>query len=148
MKKILATALVILVIIVGCFIIPSLTNDDDINNSAQDTQYTQGVNHESEHHDSEHHDGDHHQYYFRNQSNLDSHYHKHGIEMGFSSAEEYEQAASDVVNDSRALHKLEAEDGDDVYYIEETNEFVVVSTDGHIRTYFNPDAGKSYFDRQ
>ena len=36
----------------------------------------------------------------------------------------------------------------DVYYKEDTNEFVVVSTDGYIRTYFNPDSGKKYFDRQ
>ena len=56
--------------------------------------------------------------------------------------------ASDVVNDPESLHKTEKEDGDDVYYKEDTNEFVVVSTDGYIRTYFNPDAGKKYFDRQ
>ena len=31
---------------------------------------------------------------------------------------------------------------------EDTNEFVVVSTMGSIRTYFNPDSGKKYFDRQ
>ena len=43
---------------------------------------------------------------------------------------------------------LNKEDGDDVYYKENTNEFVVVSTDGYIRTYFNPDSGKKYFDRQ
>lgn len=42
----------------------------------------------------------------------------------------------------------EAEDGDDVYYIEDTNEFVVVSPDGYLRTYFNTDAGKDYYDRQ
>ena len=87
-------------------------------------------------------------YYFRSQSTLDSHYEKHGIEMGFSSAEEYEAAASDVANSPDALHKTEKEDGDDVYYIEATNEFVVVSTDGYIRTYFLPSGGKAYFDRQ
>ena len=38
------------------------------------------------------------------------------------------------------------EDGDDVYYIEETNEFVIVSTDGYIRTYFYPRDGIEYFD--
>ena len=65
-----------------------------------------------------------------------------------SSAEEYEAAASAVVNNPESLHKTEAEDGDDVYYLEETNEFVVVSTDGYIRTYFLPDGGKAYFDRQ
>lgn len=68
--------------------------------------------------------------------------------MGFVSSEEYEMAASDVVNNPKSLHKTEKEDGDDVYYKEDTNEFVVVSTDGHIRTYFNPDSGKKYFDRQ
>ena len=45
-------------------------------------------------------------------------------------------------------YELEKEDGDDVYYLEETNEFVVVSTDGFIRTYFCPDSGKKYFDKQ
>lgn len=83
--------------------------------------------------------------HFRNSSLLEQHYQKHGIEMGFSSAEEYEKAAAAVVTDSRVLHKTEAEDGDDVYYIEETNEFVIVSTDGYIRTYFNPNRGINYF---
>ena len=68
--------------------------------------------------------------------------------MGFDSADEYEAAASAVVNNPEALHKIEKEDGDDVYYVEETNEFVVVSTDGYIRTYFLPSSGKRYYDRQ
>lgn len=87
-------------------------------------------------------------YYFRSSKLLNSHYEKHGIEMGFASAREYEKAASDVVNNPAALHKTEAEDGDDVYYVEETNEFVVVSTDGYIRTYFNPGGGIDYYNRQ
>ena len=68
--------------------------------------------------------------------------------MGFSSPEDYEKAAAAVVNSPSALHKTESEDGDDIYYIEETNEFVVVSTDGFIRTYFLPDAGIKYYNRQ
>lgn len=88
------------------------------------------------------------EYRFRNKSLLNNHYEKHGIEMGFESAEEYEKAASDVVNSPDALYKKEKEDNDDIYYIEETNEFVVVSTDGYLRTYFLPDKGKAYFDRQ
>jgi hypothetical protein len=88
------------------------------------------------------------QYTFRNEKLLKEHFEKHGIEMGFSSEEEYQQAASDVANDPEALHKLEKEDGDDVYYLEETNEFVVVSTDGFIRTYFCPDSGIKYFEKQ
>ncbi len=88
------------------------------------------------------------QYRFRNSELLEEHYEKHGIEMGFSSAREYENAAAAVIGSPGVLHKLEAEDNDDVYYLESTNEFVIVSTDGYIRTYFKPDSGKDYFDRQ
>lgn len=87
-------------------------------------------------------------YKFRSKKLLDQHYEKHGKEMGFVSAADYEKAASDVVNNPDALHKIEKEDGDYVYYVEATNEFVIVSTDGYIRTYFLPSAGKSYYDRQ
>ncbi len=85
---------------------------------------------------------------FRNEKLLTQHYEKHGIEMGFGSAVDYEAAACAVVNNPNALHKIEAEDGDDIYYLEASNEFVVVSTDGYIRTYFKPDSGKKYYDKQ
>ena len=85
---------------------------------------------------------------FRNSELLYEHYRKHGVEMGFSSASAYEAAAVRVVEDSDSLHKLEAEDGDDVYYLERTNELVIVSTDGYIRTYFKPDDGIEYYNRQ
>lgn len=87
-------------------------------------------------------------YTFKNQALKDEHYKKHGIEMGFANADEYEKAASNVVKNPKALHKKEAEDGDDVYYLEATNEFVIMSRRGYIRTYFLPDAGKAYYDRQ
>ncbi|MBO6138154.1 MAG: hypothetical protein J6O71_06030 [Lachnospiraceae bacterium] len=87
-------------------------------------------------------------YTFRTPELRLSHFTKHGIDMGFTTEEAYEEAASRVISNPNALHKTEAEDGDDVYYIEDTNEFVVLSTDGYIRTYFNPDNGKAYFDRQ
>ncbi len=83
---------------------------------------------------------------FRSEERLQSHYEKHGVQMGFSSAEEYLAAANAVVSNPEALHKLEAEDGDDVYYLESTGEFVVVSQKGYIRTYYLAD--KDYFDRQ
>lgn len=85
---------------------------------------------------------------FRSEELLSEHYEKHGIEMGFSSAQDYERAAAAVVSSPEALHKLEKEDNDDVYYLESTNEFVIISTDGYIRTYFKPDSGKAYFDKQ
>ena len=87
-------------------------------------------------------------YVFRNQRLLNEHYEKHGIEMGFASAESYQAAASAVITNPNSLFKIEAEDGDGVYYLEATNEFVVLSTDGYIRTYFLPSSGKAYFDRQ
>ena len=88
------------------------------------------------------------QYTVRNTELLEEHYQKHGIEMGFSSVEAYLAAANQVVNNSAVLSKKEEEDGDDVYYLEETNEFVVISTDGYIRTYFCPEDGIDYYNRQ
>ena len=85
---------------------------------------------------------------FRKESLLEQHYEKHGIEMGFDNEEDYQAAAIAVVNNPDSLHKTEKEDGDDVYFLEATGEFVVVSTDGYIRTYFIPSGGKAYFDRQ
>ena len=85
---------------------------------------------------------------FRNRKYKDQHYTKHGEEMGFTDADAYEAAAAAVVNDPSSLHKIEKEDGDDVYYREADNAFVVVSTDGYIRTFFYPNGGKKYFDRQ
>lgn len=83
---------------------------------------------------------------FRNQSLLESHYEKHGMEMGFSSAVEYEEAASAVALNPKSLHRYEQEDGDSVYFLESTGEFVIVSRDGYIRTYYYAD--KAYFERQ
>lgn len=83
---------------------------------------------------------------FRNDKLLNSHYKKHGIEMGYDSASEYVAAANAVIFNPNSLHKLEAEDGDDVFFLEATDEFVVVSTDGYIRTYYYADI--DYFNRQ
>ena len=86
-------------------------------------------------------------YQFRSEDKLNSHFEKHGHEMGFSTEQEYLDAANTLINNPLALHKNEAEDGDDIYYLEETNEIAFVSTDHYIRTYFIC-SGKDYFDRQ
>ena len=62
------------------------------------------------------------------------------------SAEEYLAAANAVVANPAALHKLQAEDGDDLYFLESTGEFVVVSPAGYLRTYYLTD--RDYFERQ
>ena len=87
-------------------------------------------------------------YTFRNDRLLNQHYEKHGIEMGFATIEEYVAAANAVIYHPDALHKQEAEDNDDVYFLEATNECVVVSTDGYIRTYFIASGGIDYYNRQ
>ena len=87
-------------------------------------------------------------YWFRTKSLRDSHYEKHGIEMGFESPEAYIEAANKVICNPDALHKLEAEDNDHVYFLEETNEFVVLSQDGYLRTYYIANGGIDYFNRQ
>lgn len=87
-------------------------------------------------------------YTFRSENLLQEHYQKHGLAMGFDNSEEYLDAANRVVNNPEALHKIEQEDGDDVYYLESCNELVIVSTDGYIRTYFSPDDGIEYYKRQ
>ncbi len=84
---------------------------------------------------------------FRNDKLLEEHYRKHGADMGYASQEDYLDGACNVVNDKESLHKNES-DGDDIYYLEDTNEYVVVSTDGYIRTYFYPDDGIAYYNRK
>lgn len=87
-------------------------------------------------------------YKFKSEKQLEEHFDKHGGDMGFATAKDYERAASDVINNPDSLHKIEKEDGDDIFYLEETNEFVVLSKSGHIRTYFYPDAGINYYNKQ
>lgn len=88
------------------------------------------------------------EYHFRNEKLLDQHFEKHGGEFDYPTAQDYEKGASDVINNPDALFKTEAEDGDGVYYIEQSNEFVILSTDGYIRTYFRPSGRIDYFNRQ
>lgn len=87
-------------------------------------------------------------YNFRNQEYLTDHFDKHKSEFDYANTEEYLQGANRVIMAKDALHKLEAEDGDDIYYLKDSNELVVVSTDGYIRTYFKPSDGMDYFNRQ
>ncbi|MCM1246341.1 MAG: Ig-like domain-containing protein [Roseburia sp.] len=86
---------------------------------------------------------------FRTQQLLDSHYVKHGAEFGNITKEQYLAAANKLLNSSGAniLKKTEP-DGDILIYNTDTNEFLVLSYDGFIRTYFKPSDGIDYFNRQ
>ena len=89
-------------------------------------------------------------YSFRTEELLNSHYQKHGDEFGDLSKEEYLLGANNLINSSFSdvLTKYEDEDDDKIYYSENTNEFLVLSSDGYIRTYFKPDDGIEYYNRQ
>lgn len=89
-------------------------------------------------------------YYFRSEKLFDSHYEKHGAEFGDITQDEYLDLANELINaeGKNILHKTEKDDGDFLYYDTETNEFLVLSTDGYIRTFFKPSAGLDYWERQ
>lgn len=86
-------------------------------------------------------------YTFRNADYYEQHYQKHGAEFGSITKEEYLRLANELINNPDALTKYE-EDGDLCYYDEAKNEFLVLSGDGYIRTFFRPDSGIDYFNRQ
>lgn len=85
-------------------------------------------------------------YNFRYPDRLTEHFRKHGSEVGASSEADYLAKANAVIKNPAALHKLEAEDNDHVYFVEATGEIVFLSQDGYIRTYFISD--RAYFERQ
>ncbi len=91
------------------------------------------------------------EYKFRNKDRLDEHYEKHGIEMGFKDAEAYRKAASDIINSAGSegvLSKYKSDgSGDMCFYVEATKEFVVLSNDGYIRTYYIC-SGIKYYNKQ
>lgn len=86
---------------------------------------------------------------FRTQQLLDSHYAKHGAEFGNITKEQYLKGANNLIHSSGAnILKKTRSDGDVVFYNTDTNEFLVLSYDGFIRTYFKPSGGIDYFNRQ
>lgn len=87
-------------------------------------------------------------YYFRTDKLFSEHFRKHGHEFNYETEAEYLDGANAVINDPDSLQKNESEDGDRVFYLERTGGIVFVSGDGFIRTYFKPDSGKAYFDKQ
>ena len=87
-------------------------------------------------------------YSFRNVDLLEEHFTKHGNEFGFETSLQYESGANAVIFSPDALTKKEAEDGDSIYYLESTNEIVFLSSNGFIRTYFKPEGGIEYYNRQ
>ncbi len=87
-------------------------------------------------------------YKFRSDKLWSDHFDKHGEEVGATSKENYLAMANAVIDNPNVLSKAETDDGnnDTVYFLEATGEFVVLSGDGYIRTYYIADS--DYFNRQ
>ncbi len=89
-------------------------------------------------------------YNFRYEDYLNDHFEKHKGDTGCKTVEEYLERANYVIFNPDSLMGDEKSDGEDsggdlVYYLEETNEIVFLSSDGYIRTYFKPTRGIDYF---
>lgn len=135
MKKILSAICTLLIFVAGIVVYLNVSPEgEDGGEKDTQTEYDNQENYET--------------YEFRSEDLLDQHFDKHGDEFDYDSVDEYVQGANRVINDPNSLFKIEEEDGDYIYYLESTNEFVVVSTDGYIRTYFKPTDGIDYFNRQ
>jgi pyocin large subunit-like protein len=78
---------------------------------------------------------------------LEQHFRKHGAEMGFATKEDYLRAAQALVRGGPGVETWRRR-GDTLFYKEQTNEFAVLSDRNVIRTYFRPDDGRRYWERQ
>ena len=89
-------------------------------------------------------------YKFRSQKLLDQHFEKHGSEFGDITKEDYLRMANELINSKAetVLSKTEKEDGDYVFFDKATGYFAVLSKDGYIRTFFIPDRGIDYYNKQ
>lgn len=78
------------------------------------------------------------------------HYAKHGAEFGDITREQYLSAAQ-AVRDARAggdILEARRRDGTISRYDRKTGAFLAFNLDGTIRTFFKPDDGERYFQRQ
>ena len=89
------------------------------------------------------------QYSFHTSELYESHFLKHGAEFGNITKEQYLQMANDLINSkSKSVLTKHEDDSDKLFYDVNKNEFLVLSTDGYIRTFFKPDDGLDYYNKQ
>ena len=84
------------------------------------------------------------------QANAEEHWEKHGAEFPeFRNAHEYAAGALRFVSHPPpgALTKSR-DNGDTLFYDPNTNTFAVKDRRGEPRTFFRPDSGRAYWDRQ
>ena len=91
---------------------------------------------------------------FKTSKAAEDHFNKHRGEFNYRTVDEYIEGANRVIQNPNALFKLEKEDGDYIYFLEDTNEIVFISSftdrnnQHYLRTYFRPSSGIRYFNKQ
>lgn len=87
--------------------------------------------------------------YWTNEYAEVNHFYAHWYDMGYTYITDYSQAAINFANSEDEENiSFTAENGSTYKYNEDTNEFLIVSKDGKIVTYFEPDRGIEYFYEQ
>ena len=70
-------------------------------------------------------------------------------EFGNITKDEYLKMAQNLVDHpGKSVLTKKDSDGNTLYYDKDNNTFAVKSPDGYIRTFFKPQAGIDYYDRQ
>jgi pyocin large subunit-like protein len=87
---------------------------------------------------------------FASRQKLQEHYEKHGAEFGSITIDEYLRQAQTMRDRTPGGSLLEftRTDGVITRYDRDTGAFIAFDSDGTIRTYFKPNAGERYFERQ
>jgi len=85
--------------------------------------------------------------YWTSDYNEIEHFIRHGEELGYDDIDEYSSAAVRFAQSKeKGILSFKLKDGTIVKYNPRTNEFIIISGNGKIVTYFKPDDGKDYYD--
>jgi hypothetical protein len=88
---------------------------------------------------------------FRSRQQLEEHFDKHGGEFGRITIEQYLQRAQtlrDAPVGGSIVERVRPSDGVITRFDRKTGAFGAYNSDGTIRTFFKPDDGEAYFNRQ
>ena len=77
------------------------------------------------------------------------HFNDHGHEFGYNNINEYSKSAKNFANNNeKGIKSFRAKNGSIYKYNPKTNEFMIITKDGKIITYFKPSGGSGYFENQ
>lgn len=84
---------------------------------------------------------------FETPEKMQKHYDKHIDKYGNISISEYIALANELVNakDTDDIERIVRSDESTAIYRFSTNDFLVITKDGYIRTFFKPDDGEAYW---